>query len=138
MEIKRRDTITVPQSPDAVLAVLRDGARLAEWNPAFTSSTGPTEAGAGSQARITVRGLPGTLTYDHVSRDRVTMSIRIPGLTETGNWWLEQVPSGTRTTHEFQQTGALARLLEPATRDVATLRVDRLARRLEAPHQRIT
>lgn len=138
MEIRRRGAITVPQSPAAVLAVLRDGDHLAEWNPAFTSSSGATDAVDGSQVRITVRGLPGTLRYDHVSRDRVAMSIWIPGLSETGNWWLEQVPSGTRATHEFLQTGALARLLEPATRGVANLRVDRLARRLEEPHQRIS
>lgn len=137
MGIRRRDTQTVPHPPSTVLAILRDGGQLAQWNPAFGSSTGHAAATVGSEVRITVKGLPGMLTYEHVALDKVSIRIHIPGLTETSTWWLEAPPGGTRVTHELQQTGPLARLLEPGTRDVATLRLDRLARRLERPTERI-
>ncbi|MGL5824858.1 MAG: SRPBCC family protein [Nocardioides sp.] len=133
--IRRRDTRTVWHTPAAVLAVLRDGARLAEWNPAFGMSSGDTQAVAGSEVRITVRGMPGTLTYEQVRRHRVSIRIRIPGLTEIGTWWLEGVPGGTRVTHDLLQNGPLARLIEVGTRDVARMRLERLNHRLESPEE---
>ncbi len=133
MEVTRRDAVTLPRSPATVLAVLCDGARLADWNPAFTSSSGAARATTGSEVRVNVRGVGGTLRYQHVGRDRVVMTVRIPGLSETGTWWLEPVPGGTRTTHELVQTGPVARWLAPRTRAVAAWRLERLARRLESP-----
>lgn len=138
MQVRRRDMMVMEHAPAAVLEVLLDGGHLAEWNPAFTSATGDTDAQTGSHVGVTVRGIPGSLRYTHVGSDRVGMLIRIPGLTETSTWWLETVPRGTRVTHELLQSGPLSRVLEPATRDVATLRLDRLRRRLDSPARRIT
>lgn len=76
----------------------------------------------------------GELVYDRISDSEVAITIRIPGMTEQGTWQLTQGAGGTNVTHAFTQSGMLAQLLESATRDVASLRVNRLRERVAHPH----
>jgi len=133
MDINRKDAVTVDASASEVLEILVDAGALPEWNPAFSavSAAGPTRVG--EPVGIRVQGvLRGQLTYDRISSSGIDMTIRIPGLAEHGTWLLEPAGPRTRVTHEFTQTGSLARALEAGTRNVATLRVTRLRERLEA------
>lgn len=131
MSVGRADQLTVSASSAAVLAVLTDAPRLAEWNPAFSEVIAGGPATVGEPVRIRVQGLlGGHLTYDHIAPDRIDMTIRIPGLTEVGTWRLAPVPGATLVSHSFTQAGPLAMALRNATRDVATLRLHRLRDRV--------
>jgi len=118
-----------------VLAILLDAASLPQWNPAFSAVSAEGPATVGLPNPIRVKGvLRGELVYDRISDSEVAITIRIPGLTEQGTWQLAKSAGGTTVTHAFTQSGVLAELLEPSTRNVASLRVNRLRERVANPH----
>jgi len=128
----------IDASPQAVRAVLLDPLTLAQWNPAFRSITGPATAVVGERYPITVLGgLAGHFRYDRIDGHRIDTAWQVPGFRETGTWVLRPYDSRTVVTHAFTKTGALAKLLGTALRDVAGLRLERLARRVSTPTQRI-
>jgi hypothetical protein len=51
-----------------------------------------------------------------------------------GTWQLAKSAGGTTVTRAFTQSGVLAELLEPSTRNVASLGVNRLRERVANPH----
>lgn len=134
MSVSRQDTVHIDAQASDILAILLDAAALPEWNPAFSAVSAEGPATVGLPNPIRVKGLlRGELVYDRISDSEVAITIRIPGLTEQGTWQLAESPSGTTVTHSFTQSGMLAQLLEPATRDVASLRVNRLRERVAHP-----
>jgi|SRR5664280_2093099 len=135
MSVSRQDTVHIQAPASEILAILLEPAALPEWNPAFSEVSAEGTAAVGLRSPIRVRGLlRGELVYDAISEREVAITIRIPGMTEQGTWQLEQSPGGTTVTHAFTKSGMLAQLLEPATRDVAGLRVSRLRERVAHPH----
>jgi hypothetical protein len=118
-------TDTVPASQAAIRHVLLDALALPEWNEAFLSIEGP-----GDDARYTLRvrpGLTGELQYTAIEPDRVEITWQVPGFREIGTWTLA---ADGQVTHSFEQTGPLATVLRPAYRNVATIRLARLANRV--------
>lgn len=139
MSVSRQDTVHIEAPVSDVLAILLDAAALPEWNPAFSAVSAEGSATVGQPNAIRVKGfLRGELVYDRISGSEVAMTIRIPGLTEQGTWRLAESRGGTTVTHAFTQSGVLAEMLEPATRDVASLRVNRLRERVTHPHAAIS
>ena len=135
MSVSRQDTVHIQAPASEILAILLDAAALPQWNPAFSAVSPRGPATVGQPHPIRVRGfLRGELVYDRISDREVAVTIRIPGMTEQGTWQLAESPGGTTVTHAFTQSGALAELLEPSTRNVATLRVNRLRERVAHPH----
>ena len=135
MSVSRQDTVRIQAPASEILAILLDPGALPEWNPAFSEVSAEGAATVGLPNPIRVRGfVRGELVYDAISEREVAITIRIPGMTERGTWALEQSQGGTTVTHAFTQSGMLAHLLESATRDVAGLRVARLAERVAHPH----
>lgn len=138
MTLTRTDHIHVAAPRSVVLDVLVDVAALPDWNPAITHLTGRGVAVVGHPYPVRVRGLlGGHLVYDRVETGLVRMSIDVPGLAENGHWALEEEDGATTVRHGYTQTGPLARLLEPATREVARWRLERLRARAEAEASRI-
>ena len=134
MSVSRQDTVHIEAPASEILAILLDPAALPEWNPAFSEVFAEGTATVGKPNPIRVRGLlRGALVYDRISDSEVAITIRIPGLTEQGTWQLARSGGGTTVTHAFTQSGMLAQLLESATRDVASLRVNRLRARVANP-----
>ncbi|WP_326600313.1 SRPBCC family protein [Streptomyces sp. NBC_01803] len=113
-----------------VLDTLLDPLALPAWNPAIRRVRGPSAARPGATYTITLRGLPGHLTYDETGPRRVAMRWRMPGFAEDGTWQLQPGRQGVVVSHDFTHRGPLASLLEPAYREVAELRLERLARRV--------
>ena len=135
MSVSRQDTVHINAPASDIFAILLDAAALPEWNPAFSSVSAKVPVSVGQRIPIRVRGfLRGELVYERINDTEVATTMRIPGLTEVGTWQLAMVPGGTTVTHAFTQSGALAELLEPSTRDVASLRVNWLRERLAHPH----
>jgi hypothetical protein len=129
--ITRRDTINIPASSSALRSILLDAAHLPDWNPAFSAVTAQGAVRAGEPLAIRVRGvLKGRLVYDRVDADAIEMTVTVPGLTEHSSWRLAAAGEATTVTHELSQRGPLAEWLEPATRDIATLRLTRLLERV--------
>jgi len=114
-----------------ILRILLDAAALPEWDPAFSEVRAELPATVGQSIPVQVRGLlEGELLYDRISDHEVATTTQVPGLAEQGTWQLDVTPGGTTVTHAFTQSGWLAELLEPSTRQDARLRVTRLRRRV--------
>jgi len=121
-------TDTIPANPTAIRHALLDGLALPEWNEAFLAIDGPAEAELGARYALRVRpGLAGELQYTAVEADRVEITWQVPGFREVGTW---TIGSDSRVTHTFEQSGPLATVLRPAYRNVATIRLARLANRV--------
>ncbi|MEV1295897.1 SRPBCC family protein [Pseudonocardia sp. NPDC049635] len=121
---------------ERIRGVLLSAPLLPEWNPAFVRVEGPARAAAGTDYQLQViRGLRGTLTYTHVDSEEITMSWRVSGLSETGQWQLSPHPTRhqTRVTHTVERHGALAVVLGHALGTLPRLRLERLAERAAAP-----
>jgi hypothetical protein len=73
------------------------------------------------------------MVYKRISDSEIATTMRIPGLTEKVTWQLTEILGGTSVTHKFSQSGVLAELLESSTREVASLRVNRLRQRVARP-----
>jgi len=130
---EQRATHLVHAPLEVVRQVLLDPVALADWNPAFLSVGGPAEASTGVDYPITTRGgLRGFFAYLRIKSDRIDTTWRVPGLTETGTWLLEQRGGDTLVVHAFRQDGPLARLLSRAFDGVAQLRLLRLQERVQA------
>lgn len=122
-----RATRTVRADAADVRDVLSRPLEVPDWNPAFTSISGPAVAVEHHPYELVARGLRGSFRYTAILEHRVDMEWEVPGLHETGTWLLEPVPGGTQVVHEFEQEGPLAFALRRAMRGVATLRLARLA-----------
>lgn len=131
MSVSRRDTVHIEAPASDILRILLDAAALPDWNPAFSAVSAERPATVGQPIPVWVRGLLcGELVYDRISDCEVAMTTEVPGLTEQCTWQLDQTPGGTMVTHAFTQSGWLAELLEPSSRDTAGRRVARLRRRV--------
>jgi len=121
-------TDTIPASRAAIRHVLLDALALPEWNEAFLAIDGPSEVTAGTPYELRVRpGLTGELRYTVIEADRIEITWQVPGFREVGHWTLT---TGGQVTHTFEQTGPLATVLRPAYRNIATIRLARLANRV--------
>jgi hypothetical protein len=76
-------------------------------------------------------GLTGWLEYTRIGRDRIDIAWHVPGFHETGSWTIEPCGVGTLAHHRFQHTGPLASALRHAYREVAALRLQRLAHAID-------
>ncbi|MDQ0776254.1 hypothetical protein QF026_004720 [Streptomyces aurantiacus] len=113
-----------------VRQILLEPTELAEWNPAFLSVKGPTQALIGRQYPLVARGaLRGHWEYLSIGESLIEGRWKVPGLTETNSWSLLPRDEGTHVAHSFTHQGALAAVLRPAFAGVADLRLDRLAER---------
>ena len=116
--------------------ILLPAPELPDWNPAFVRVEGPARATTGVEYRLdAIRGLRGTLTYTRIDSDAITISWRVPGLSETGRWQLSPQPvrQRTRVTHTVERHGPLAALLGHALDTLPRLRLERLAERTAVP-----
>ncbi|MFC9687390.1 SRPBCC family protein [Kribbella sp. NPDC056951] len=121
-------TDTIPARPTAIRHLLLDALTLPEWNEAFLAIDGPPAAAEGSHYELRVRpGLSGELHYTAVEADRIEITWQVPGFREVGSW---TIGPDSQVTHTFEQTGPLATVLRPAYRNIATIRLARLANRL--------
>ncbi|GAA1675561.1 hypothetical protein GCM10009745_18350 [Kribbella yunnanensis] len=121
-------TDTIPARPTAIRHLLLDALTLPEWNEAFLAIDGPPAATEGSHYELRVRpGLSGELHYTAVEADRIEITWQVPGFREVGTW---TIGPDSQVTHTFEQTGPLATVLRPAYRNIATIRLARLANRL--------
>ena len=121
-------TDTIPAGPTAIRHVLLDALALPEWNEAFLDIDGPVEADLGTRYALRVRpGLVGELQYTVVAPDRIEITWQVPGFREVGSW---TISPDSQVTHTFEQSGPLATVLRPAYRNVATIRLARLANRV--------
>jgi hypothetical protein len=121
-------TEIIHASPAAIRHVLLDALALPEWNEAFLAIDGPAEAELGSSYALRVRpGFAGELQYTVVEADRIEISWQVPGFREVGVW---TIGPDSRVTHTFEQSGPLATVLRPAYRNIATIRLARLANRV--------
>lgn len=120
------ETIHAPQS--AIRQVLLDALGLPEWNEAFIAIDGPRETNPGTRYALRVRpGFSGELQYTVVEQDRVEIVWHVSGFREVGTWTFD---ADGRVTHTFEQSGPLATVLRPAYRNIATIRLARLANRV--------
>ncbi|GAA0571874.1 hypothetical protein HPO96_32380 [Kribbella sandramycini] len=121
-------TDTIPTGPSAIRHILLDALTLPEWNEAFLTIDGPAAAEQGSRYALRVRpGLTGELQYTAVETDRIEITWQVPGFREVGVW---SIGPESQVTHTFEQTGPLATVLRPAYRNIATIRLARLANRV--------
>jgi hypothetical protein len=121
-------TETIPADAVAIRHVLLDALSLPEWNEAFLAIDGPIEAALGARYSLKVRpGLAGELQYSVVESDRIEIVWRVPGFQEVGTW---TIGPDSQVTHTFEQSGPLATVLRPAYRNIATIRLARLANRV--------
>ncbi|MEU4192918.1 SRPBCC family protein [Kribbella sp. NPDC026611] len=121
-------TETINAGPAAIRQVLLDAHALPEWNEAFQAIDGPHTADLGSQYALRVRpGFAGELHYTVVEPDRIQIIWQVPGFREVGTW---TISPDSQVTHTFEQSGPLATVLRPAYRNIATIRLARLANRL--------
>lgn len=121
-------TETIHAVPAAIRHVLLDALALPEWNEAFQAIDGPVEADLGTHYALRVRpGFAGELQYTAVEPDRIEIIWQVPGFREVGTW---TISADSRVTHTFEQSGPLATVLRPAYRNIATIRLARLANRV--------
>lgn len=121
-------TETIHAGTAAIRHVLLDALALPEWNEAFLAIDGPAEADLGSSYALRVRpGFAGELQYTVVEPDRIEISWQVPGFREVGTW---TIGPDSQVTHTFEQSGPLATVLRPAYRNIATIRLARLANRV--------
>ena len=121
-------TLVIPADPNRIRAVLLDPLALPLWNEAFLSVDGPMRPAVGQQYALRVRpSLSGRLEYTAIESDRIELRWQVPGFRETGTWTIGE--SGL-VGHAFTHTGPLAALLRSAYRDIAPVRLDRLADRV--------
>lgn len=121
------DSLVVPGRLAAVRAVLVDVGGVAAWNPAFSRMSAEGSAVVGRAYPVTVRGiLPGEVRYLKIGERRIETSWTFPGFAERSEWLLEPVAGGTRVTHSFTHTGAVAALLSRGFATAAALRLGRL------------
>ncbi|WP_329483578.1 hypothetical protein OG555_15475 [Kribbella sp. NBC_01484] len=121
-------TEAIPADPTAIRHVLLDVLALPEWNEAFLTIDGPEQAELGARYALQVRpGLAGELQYTAVEADRIEITWQVPGFREVGIW---TIGPDRQITHTFEQSGPLATVLRPAYRNVATIRLARLANRV--------
>lgn len=121
-------TDTIPAHPIAIRHVLLDALALPEWNEAFLAIDGPVDADRGSRYALRVRpGFAGELQYTVVEPDRIEITWQVPGFREVGTW---TITPDSQVTHTFEQSGPLATVLRPAYRNIATIRLARLANRV--------
>lgn len=121
-------TDIIPGHPTAIRHVLLDALALPEWNEAFLAIDGPVEADLGTRYALRVRhGFAGELQYTVVEPDRIEITWQVPGFREVGTW---TISPDSQVTHTFEQSGPLATVLRPAYRNVATIRLARLANRV--------
>jgi len=108
--------------------------RLPEWNPAFIRVDGPARATVGTDYDLEgIRSLHGSLTYTRIDAHEIVMAWRVPLLSETGTWMLEQHgPGVTRVTHTVERRGALALALAHTLDTLPPLRLERLEQRVGA------
>jgi hypothetical protein len=122
-------TIAAPAAD--VRRILLTPLELADWNPAFSSISGPAVPEVGTTYAIRVRpGLDGTLAYAGITPERIDIDWQVPGLHEQGTWTLTQTGDATVVQHGFTHSGPLSVLLRNAFRGVADLRLERLAQRV--------
>ncbi len=122
--------ILVPAPVRIVRQILLEPIDLAEWNPAFLSVKGPSQALTGRRYPLVARGaLRGHWEYLSIGESLIEGRWEVPGLTETNSWSLLPHDEGTHVTHSFTHQGGLAALLRPAFAGVADLRLNRLAER---------
>jgi hypothetical protein len=62
-----------------------------------------------------------------IEPDRIEITWQVPGFREVGTW---TIAADGQVTHTFEQTGPLATVLRPAYRNIATIRLARLANRI--------
>ncbi|MEV5961619.1 SRPBCC family protein [Kribbella sp. NPDC051952] len=121
-------TDTIHAHPTAIRHILLDALGLPEWNEAFLAIDGPAEADLGSAYALRVRpGFAGELRYTVVEADRIEITWQVPGFREVGTW---TIGPDSQVTHTFEQSGPLATVLRPAYRNIATIRLARLANRV--------
>ena len=121
-------TDTIPAHPTAIRHILLDALALPEWNEAFLAIDGPVETDLGTRYALRVRpGFAGELQYTVVEADRIEITWQVPGFREVGIWI---IGPDRQVTHTFEQSGPLATVLRPAYRNVATIRLARLANRV--------
>ena len=105
------------------MAVLLDGQRLGDWNPAI-SVIGEIEAGVFA---IKAHGLAGKLTYGRSGGEgELSMRIRIPGLLEEGDWVVEEHAFGSLVRHHMRWSGPLVPLI--GAREASKVPALRIAR----------
>ncbi|WP_413757894.1 SRPBCC family protein [Streptomyces sp. MMBL 11-3] len=122
--------ILIPAPVHIVRRILLEPTALAEWNPAFLSVGGPSQALTGRRYPLVARGaLRGHWEYLSIGDTLIEGRWEVPGLAETNSWKLVPHEEGTHVTHSFTHRGGLAALLRPAFAGVADLRLDRLAGR---------
>lgn len=118
---------------ERVREALLSATQLPEWNPAFVKVEGPPRAVAGAEYRLEViRGLRGELSYTRIDGEAITISWRVTGLSETGEWQLTSLDTlrQTRVTHAVERDGPLALLLGHTLGTLPSLRLERLAQRV--------
>ena len=121
-------TEAIHADPVAIRHVLLDALALPEWNEAFQAIDGPVEAGPGTRYTLRVRpGFAGELVYTVVEVDRIEIVWHVPGFREISTW---TISPDSQVTHTFEQSGPLATVLRPAYRNIATIRLARLANRV--------
>jgi hypothetical protein len=121
-------TEIIHAGPAAIRHVLLDALALPEWNEAFLAIDGPADADLGTGYALRVRpGFAGELQYTVVEPDRIEITWQVPGFREVGTW---TIAADSRVTHTFEQSGPLATVLRPAYRNIATIRLARLANRV--------
>jgi len=121
-------TEIIHAGPAAIRHVLLDALALPEWNEAFLAIDGPEQAELGARYALQVRpGLAGELQYTVVEADRIEITWQVPRFREVGTW---TIGPDRQITHTFEQSGPLATVLRPAYRNVATIRLARLANRV--------
>ena len=121
-------TETITAHTVAIRHVLLDALALPEWNEAFQAIDGPAEPGSGAKYSLRVRpGFVGELQYTVIEPDRIEITWQVPGFREVGTW---TISPDSQVTHTFEQSGPLATVLRPAYRNIATIRLARLANRV--------
>lgn len=120
--------LTIAAPPAAIRRTLLDPLALPSWNEAFLAIEGPAEPAIGARYALRVRpGLSGWLEYTAIEPDHIEITWQVPGFHETGVWI---IGPDNLVTHSFKHTGPLAAVLRPAYRGIASVRLDRLAKRL--------
>ncbi len=119
----------VPATPPAVAAFVLRVRDLPAWNPAISGvRTTDDEARVGHPYSARIRGvIKATLTITSASVEEVTYVLEGTGFREIGCWAFRAAPGGgTVTTHSFEHSGAILRLMDNAFSEVAAWRVGRL------------
>ena len=121
-------TESIHAGRSAIRHVLLDALALPEWNEAFLAIDGPSEPTLGTPYALRVRpGFAGELQYTALEPDRIEITWQVPGFREVGTW---TIAPDSQVTHTFEQSGPLATVLRPAYRNVAMIRLARLANRV--------